>query len=244
MKKRSTKKGNFTLIELLIVVAIIAILAGLLLPALNAARNKASAIQCVGNQRQVGLAFIQYSDAFNGTMLTWVYQNVFGYSTSQIDYSYFLMKNGYLPDVESNKDKLIPKSVMHCPSAKWNNNAWRYGMMVPLNNTYDEKFNYCLQHYNSYTVLRPFKTSNPSNFSYLYDSVYNNPANAGLYGRASERLYNNTTQGRAYTQHMGKMNSLHLDGHVSTRSKAKFIADIRAVYSGESQYFNTIVEFY
>jgi len=59
-------RGGFTIIELLVVVSIIAILAALLLPAINMARSAARKIQCANNIRQVGLAINAYADDWEG----------------------------------------------------------------------------------------------------------------------------------------------------------------------------------
>lgn len=57
---------RFTLVELLVTIAIIAILASMLAPALNSARNKARTIQCVSNIRNVNTALISYADSYDG----------------------------------------------------------------------------------------------------------------------------------------------------------------------------------
>ena len=84
-----SSKNAFTLVELLVVITVISILAGLLLPALKRAHHASKAINCMNNQKQIGLSLSSYADDSEG----WIPYMVYKWQTSPTGrWDYFTTK--------------------------------------------------------------------------------------------------------------------------------------------------------
>ena len=90
-------KRGFTLIELLVVIAIIAILAAILFPVFAQAREKARQITCISNEKQMGLAMLQYQQDNDETFPLLQYDIPIG------SYNSYDWEQAIMPYVENGK---------------------------------------------------------------------------------------------------------------------------------------------
>ena len=171
----------FTLIELLIVVAIIAILAAMLLPALNAARTKAKSIACLNNLKQAGQIaqfYINDNDSWAFGPLAGAIYSPAGNANYQA-YGTLLYRYGYLPGKYLAVGGYHVARYMTCPTVKEQSGT----RLILQNGLVNSLYTYGIAQYaydsTGRTTVYPdkaFKTSQPaysrpSNFPYFMDSA-------------------------------------------------------------------------
>jgi len=67
--------NGFTLLELMVVMGVVALLAGLMVPAFSSARDRARRVHCMSNQRQLASAFMNYAADWDGVLPRWYTQD-------------------------------------------------------------------------------------------------------------------------------------------------------------------------
>ena len=113
------KKTAFTLIELLLVVAIISLLVSILVPFLSSSRENAKNVQCSSQLRQLGMSFTMYASDYKGRVMPLAYADndpaIYWWGTNNMN-SVDHTKGFVWPYLQS---PLGAKTVFECPNQKW-----------------------------------------------------------------------------------------------------------------------------
>ena len=217
-------RPQFTLIELLIVIAIIAILAALLLPSLKTARDQAYKIQCAGSLKQLGLMNALYADNYN----SWFLPSKCGWTGSGYSQLWY----------NSTPLGVAAKTLIDLPSSAITSGAWPKAFICPkatlvtpatgYSNLYPMDRSYAMNvvtsgwwgidpwGWTANKLVRPSMTINFIDSTDAYGVVIEHSLYASYYGLQGEYYANDNTYNAmtAYRHSLGA-NIAFADGHTS-----------------------------
>jgi prepilin-type processing-associated H-X9-DG protein len=197
-----------------IVIAIIAILASMLLPALQQARAKARQISCVSNMKQLGLGMLMYSNDYNGVIFATSHAgsgDTYGNMPKYQGEGSYVALSFYYPYINDEK-------IYDCPSLNTNIS---YGQLI-----HNTTFGSLLNTGASIDYIGSKAPDGPSG-----TIVISEAANVCLWDWSSDSDGSGSLWGRLRTQHNGGPNSCFLDGHVSWQ---KYVTLTTKTFGGSS----------
>ena len=243
-QKTATRKGIFTLIELLIVIAIIAILASLLLPALNRAKESAGGILCSSNLRSIGTGIYSYSPDYQDWFVP-VLQGT--NSSAPRNEGWFVKLENY--GIKYSRALRTDKGIFRCPSDRY-----------PLTTDTSRIKGYAYVQYGVNYVLHGYpgtaknhKTSSVVRasqamiagdaFGYPNYFLSNKTTLAFRHGRSESRDAL-TAYSVSAIETGSKANLVYADGHVESMGYSKFFAQKAQFYPPDHESFVTNEAFY
>ncbi len=214
----------FTLIELLCVIAIIAILTAMLLPALNRAKETGRSIKCISNLKQIGLGAFMYGDDYK-YYLCGIYAVDATYARQTWLYMISKRGLGYVND-ESLYCPSEPTSIKNLKSTGWKSfyvNSASYALRYKC---FGAEINFAAGKFRP-IALTEFRGLNPSSSIYIGDSKDTTGSVTSFY--SDNRVWPQASETFFYPNHPLSINFLYADGHVASRrqSEARTLAEMR-----------------
>lgn len=200
----TVKHRKFTLIELLVVITIIAILAAMLLPALNNARSRAQAISCTSNLKQIALSLKFYQDDYDDYYPNYKYGPGASFTAR-------LWMNNLI------SKKYITVGMFGCPGqpqSDYHLGSYQAGTYSSYGIAYSSVGCSYSQGGDFYGNCKVSKVRKPSKLYVVMDSRLSTDANKGFYAVRSSKDTNND-RGWPDPRHLGSLNISFLDGHVN-----------------------------
>jgi prepilin-type N-terminal cleavage/methylation domain-containing protein/prepilin-type processing-associated H-X9-DG protein len=213
-----TEDGRaFTLLELLMVIAMIAILASLLLPALSRSKTSAERIECGNNLRQLGLAAQLYWDDNSGNSFRWR-----GATTNGGQVYWF----GWLQDGPEGARQFDPgagalypylggRGVEVCPAFNY---AAPYLKLKAVGSSYGYGYNLSLSAPVDQPDVNVTRINNPSDLVILADAAQINTFQAPAspqHPMLEEFYYVSTNEPTVHFRHARSANAVFMDGHIA-----------------------------